>query len=206
MFAASLGAAQATAYFNPLPRPKGCPVFLLVCVSAAVTWFTRAELHALLASCRAHNAQAGSTGMLLYRDGNFMQALDGEESAVRALQARIGADLRHRGMVVIDSGPAEHRQFADWRMGFVDLTAAQDGLPPGYSRFLDLPLTEQALCPHPGPLLAVAALVQAARLMAGPPARQINAPTQSGRCQTTPSSFRIASSGTSCGSAFNHGM
>ncbi len=57
-------------------------------------------------------------------------------------------------MVVIDRGPAEHRQFADWRMGFVDLTAAQDaaqdGLPPGYSRFLDLPLTEQAFAHTPG--------------------------------------------------------
>ena len=31
-------------------------------------------------------------------------------------------------------------------------------------------------------------------------------PAQSGRCQTTPSSLRMASSGTSCGSAFSHGM
>ena len=148
--ASSLEPAQATAYFGPLPRFRGCPVFFLVYVSAAVTWFSSAELRALLDSCRAHNAQAGITGMLLYKDGNFMQALEGEESAVRALQARIGADLRHRGMVVIDSGPAQHRQFADWRMGFADLTAAPHGLPPGYSRFLDLPLTEQAFAHAPG--------------------------------------------------------
>lgn len=150
MSADSLEAVQAIAYFTPLPRPKGCPVFFLVYVSAAVTWFSNAELHALLDSCRAHNAQAGITGMLLYKDGNFMQALEGEELAVRALHARIVGDLRHRGLVVIDSGPAAHRQFADWRMGFADLTAAPDGLPPGYSRFLDQPLTEQAFAQAPG--------------------------------------------------------
>ena len=68
-------------------------MFSLVYVSAAVTWFSDRELRGLLAQCRLSNAQTGITGMLLYKDGNFMQTLEGDERTVRALEARI-AELR----------------------------------------------------------------------------------------------------------------
>ena len=124
-------------------------MFFLVYVSAAVTWFSDAELRVLLARSRAANAAAGITGMLLYKDGNFMQVLEGEESAVLALQERIAADPRHRGMVTIDSGPLAARQFADWSMGFADLGAAADAAPPGYVPFIDLALTDPAFAQGP---------------------------------------------------------
>ena len=127
-------------------------MFFLVYVSAAVTWFSAAELHSLLAAARANNQRAGITGMLLYKDGNFMQVLEGEEAAVRALQARIACDLRHRGMVVIASGPLQQRQFPDWTMGFADLSLVADSpLPEGYSEFLDLPFTDPAFANSPEP-------------------------------------------------------
>ena len=88
-------------------------MFSLVYVSAAVTWFSDRELRALLAQCRLSNAQTGITGMLLYKDGNFMQALEGEERTVRALEARIAADRRHQGMVTLLSGHTAQRQFSD---------------------------------------------------------------------------------------------
>ena len=50
----------------------------LVYVSAARKLFDEAELSALLTQCRANNARLGVTGVLLYADGNFMQALEGE--------------------------------------------------------------------------------------------------------------------------------
>ena len=122
-------------------------MFFLVYVSAAVTWFSEAELRGLLAHCRAANTAAGITGMLLYKDGNFMQVLEGEESAVRALHARIAADPRHRGMVTIDSGPLAARQFADWSMGFADLDAA--AALPGYVPFVDAAFTDPAFAQMP---------------------------------------------------------
>ena len=128
---------------------KRSRVFFLVYVSAAVTWFSPAELRALLATARAENQRAGITGMLLYKDGNFMQVLEGDEAAVRRLQARIAADRRHRGMVVIDSGPLAEREFAAWSMGFCDLNAGSDALPPGYSDFLDLPLDDPLFASSP---------------------------------------------------------
>ena len=117
-------------------------VFFLVYVSAAATWFSPAELRSLLAHSRDNNMAAGVSGLLLYKDGNFMQVLEGEEATVRALVSRIAVDRRHQGVVVICSGQTKERQFADWRMAFIDLNQAADLLPAGYSDFLQTPLTE----------------------------------------------------------------
>lgn len=124
-------------------------MFSLVYVSAAVTWFSDRELRALLAQCRLSNAQTGITGMLLYKDGNFMQALEGDERTVRALEARIAADRRHQGMVTLISGHTAQRQFSDWTMGFFDLNAPAGDLPAGYTEFLDTPLSDAAFLPAP---------------------------------------------------------
>ena len=125
-------------------------MFFLIYVSAAVTWFSPSELRALLDRSRARNAQAGITGMLLYQDGNFMQALEGDESVVRALEARIASDLRHRGMVTVCTGSTEQRQFPDWSMAFHDLGAADLAVPAGYSDFLATPLDSQLFRQEPG--------------------------------------------------------
>jgi Sensors of blue-light using FAD len=125
-------------------------LFFLIYVSAAVTWFSDSELRTLLASARRSNHQAGITGMLLYKDGNFMQALEGEEAAVLSLYARLQADRRHRGVLMLDSGRTGARQFAQWSMAFHDLSAGQGAMPDGYSRFLDEPLTSPAFAHEPG--------------------------------------------------------
>jgi len=125
-------------------------VFYLVYVSAAVTWFSPAELRALLVNARHRNERADLTGMLLYKDGNFMQALEGPEAHVRALYARVEGDRRHRGLLVLDSGPQAARQFASWSMAFHDLSLARDDLPSGYSRFMDEPLNSPTFLQQPG--------------------------------------------------------
>lgn len=71
-------------------------MFFLVYVSSAVRPFSRSDLEDLPATSRDNNAELGITGMLLYRDDNFMQILEGEEGPVRALYDKIGNDPRHR--------------------------------------------------------------------------------------------------------------
>ena len=123
-------------------------MFFLVYLSAAVTWFSGKELRDMLATCRANNSRDGITGMLLYKDGNFMQVLEGEETAVRALLHRISGDLRHRSLVVIDSGTASTREFGAWSMAFTDLSA-NTSTPDGYSEFMNLPLSDPAFINNP---------------------------------------------------------
>jgi len=124
-------------------------MFFLVYLSAAVTWFSSKELRDMLVTCRVSNERDDITGMLLYKDGNFMQVLEGQEAAVRMLHQRINADLRHRGLVVIDSGYSSARQFGAWSMAFTDLGASSPTLPEGYSEFMDTPLTDPAFIEHP---------------------------------------------------------
>lgn len=108
----------------------------LVYVSTATTPFTPAELHELLRRARVNNARVGVTGMLLYHDGNFIQALEGPRDAVAAIQERIAHDPRHHGILVLYNARIETRSFANWSMGFVDSARSGAVLPEGFSSFL----------------------------------------------------------------------
>lgn len=116
-------------------------MFSLLYVSSAVRPFSGSDLEELLATSRDNNARVGITGMLLYKDGNFMQVLEGEEGAVRDLYDKIGDDPRHRGEIVLREGFTEERQFPGWSMGFRDLESPGARAIPGYSGFLNTPLT-----------------------------------------------------------------
>jgi hypothetical protein len=60
---------------------------------------------------------------------------------VRTLYAKIRRDPRHRGLLTLLQGPLAERQFPDWSMGFNDLNTAEALSTPGYSEFLNTPLT-----------------------------------------------------------------
>jgi hypothetical protein len=116
-------------------------VYFLVYVSSAVKLFAREELVRLLRKSRANNARNGITGMLLYKDGNFMQILEGEQAAVVETYARISGDRRHRNQIVLLRGEEDERQFPEYKMGFYDLNSPEVHGLPGYSEFLNSPLT-----------------------------------------------------------------
>jgi FAD-dependent sensor of blue light len=116
-------------------------VYYLVYVSSTITPLSRSELVDLLAKSRANNSRLGITGMLLYKDGNVMQVLEGQAQNVRALYAKISRDPRHKGLIVLIDGEADARQFPDWSMAYRDLSDAEVLAMPGYSEFLNAPLT-----------------------------------------------------------------
>lgn len=117
------------------PGPGGGLVSV-VYVSTAVRPFGRRELLSLLRDARARNAAAGITGMLLYRSGNFIQALEGPPAAVDALLGRIARDGRHAGMILVLRRTVATREFAGWSMGFDDLSRHDLAGEPGFSDFL----------------------------------------------------------------------
>ena len=113
----------------------------LVYVSSAREKFSKAELVELLEKSRANNSRLGLTGMLLYKDGNFIQTLEGDESVLRPLFAKISADYRHAGVIVLLDGKIESRNFPDWSMGFRDLSDPSLRDLPGYNEFLNVSLS-----------------------------------------------------------------
>jgi hypothetical protein len=93
--------------------------------SRATQAFTEVDLQALLEWSRIYNAQHQITGLLLYSDGRFVQLIEGDEDAVRALYARIQKDTRHTQVVTLSDGPGPQRWFADWYMAFGHVDAPE---------------------------------------------------------------------------------
>jgi hypothetical protein len=115
-------------------------VYFLVYVSSATHQLSRAELDDILESSRVNNSAADISGALLYKGGNVMQVLEGEQSAVKGLYGKICRDPRHNGIISIWEGTQESRQFPRWSMAFGDLDSAETAARMGYSDFFDAPL------------------------------------------------------------------
>lgn len=100
----------------------------LVYVSKAVNRMEEEELTELLRLARAFNERNQITGLLLYDGyGTFIQALEGDESAVEKLYQKILRDKRHRNITRIGRHYIEDRSFPSWQMGF--RTFGQADLP-----------------------------------------------------------------------------
>ncbi len=115
-------------------------LFQIIYVSTASEPFGRAELVKLLRQSVRRNMQSGITGLLLYKDGSFMQVLEGEERAVVALYSKISRDPRHHHVIPLIHEPIEQRNFPNSAMAFRDLNAAELRNLAGYSEFLNTPL------------------------------------------------------------------
>lgn len=128
----------------------------LVYVSSASHLMAEAELTALLETSRRRNTEDGLSGMLLYKDGSFMQVLEGSESAVDQTFARIEQDSRHGGIIVLRQGETEARGFPDWSMGFRTVSAADLARLPGFVSLGNETFTEPAFTENPH--IAISAL------------------------------------------------
>jgi hypothetical protein len=76
------------------------------------------DLDDILTASRRNNAQLGITGLLLFIDDGFLQVLEGEESAVREVYARVASDPRHGNATVMLDREIPARAFPEWSMGF----------------------------------------------------------------------------------------
>lgn len=121
----------------------------LTYVSSAAAKLSTADLLSILQASRRNNTAIGVTGLLLYKDGNFMQVLEGEEEAVQTTHLRIARDPRHHGLITLLDAPVERRSFEDWSMGFQDLSGDAPLGVPGYHEFRSLPLVGKEFTTNP---------------------------------------------------------
>ncbi|MEM1041230.1 MAG: BLUF domain-containing protein [Bacteroidota bacterium] len=113
----------------------------IVYVSSATHPFSDHDLDRLVRVSRRNNEAAGITGMLLHRDGHFIQTLEGPPSAVYRAYARIRRDPRHRRLIRLVDRPTSVRQFAGQAMGFCNT----DKLPAVDRRALNVFLSEPSV-------------------------------------------------------------
>ncbi|ARN74127.1 BLUF domain-containing protein [Oceanicoccus sagamiensis] len=109
------------------------PLSHLIYVSSTSQLLSEAELKEILIGARTQNEQHDITGMLLYNDGNVMQVIEGEPTAVETLFSNIQQDPRHNGIIVLVKEAIAEREFPDWRMSYQNISG-QD--VEGFSDFL----------------------------------------------------------------------
>lgn len=95
------------------------------------------DLVRLLSQARRRNFRRRITGMLLYKDGHFMQVLEGDERDVLDVFADILKDHRHKSVDTLRTEYIQHRNFPDWSMGFVNVDNLDTSSLPGFTRFLE---------------------------------------------------------------------
>ncbi len=136
--------AMESSQKETVPAEEAERTSFLIYVSIATQPFSEAELVDLLTTSRKNNAAVGVTGMLLYKEGKFMQLLEGEETQVARVFEKISRDSRHRDVITLLKGREDKRSFSEWMMGFANLENAEAESVPGYSEYLNTPLTADA--------------------------------------------------------------
>ncbi|WP_298192663.1 BLUF domain-containing protein [Novosphingobium sp.] len=78
------------------------------------------QAHEICLRSEDRNARIGISSVFTLHKGRFAQVMEGPETAVRALLARIKADPRHHSLTVLADGPLVARRYAGSSMKFCD--------------------------------------------------------------------------------------
>lgn len=76
------------------------------------------DLLRLLLAARRYNGDHGITGLLLFRDGVFMQLLEGAAADIEGLYARIAEDPRHQDVDMLQAADGVERMLPGWQMAY----------------------------------------------------------------------------------------
>lgn len=117
-----------------MSEKESTPIFQIVYVSTAIELIDEATMLHMLDDIRAKNLKADITGIMLYCEGNILQVLEGEKSNVEYLMSKIGADTRHRRIIVLLREYLSERQFPTWSMAYKSLSVEEG---EGITEFLE---------------------------------------------------------------------
>ena len=104
-------------------------IYQLVYVSISDLEFDNQDIMNLLDVAREKNSQLDITGMLIYKDGIFMQLLEGKKEVVRNVYDNtIVHDRRHSNCRVILEAEGNERLFRSWTMAYKDVHESEHKL------------------------------------------------------------------------------
>jgi hypothetical protein len=123
----------------------------LIYTSQAKEEFSKRNLLDLLHESRTFNALDNITGVLMYKEGRFLQVIEGESDVVNDLFTRILRDQRHKKVKLHYNSSINSRLFSNWAMGCAYFNQPKLSLIPGILKDLNdskimedliLPITE----------------------------------------------------------------
>lgn len=74
----------------------------------------------ILIKARHYNSLNNITGILLFRNGEFLQLLEGDQFDVYFTFKKIRDDKRHNKIKILHESPIEQRLFTGWSMAYKD--------------------------------------------------------------------------------------
>lgn len=95
-------------------------IFHLVYISEAVADISYTDIRDILEVGRKRNLQDDVTGLLIFRDGYFVQLLEGNEVNVRKVLNRILLDDRNYSLRILTESTSEQRLFDNNPLAFYD--------------------------------------------------------------------------------------
>ncbi|WP_158841867.1 BLUF domain-containing protein [Polaribacter sp. L3A8] len=113
--------------------------------SKATVEFTKRDLLDLLHDSRAYNTLDNISGVLIHKEGYFLQILEGEPKDLNDLLARLRKDTRHTEFKIIDDCLVDKRMFLNWAMGCADFDDPSLSMIPGVRSGLTNPEVMESL-------------------------------------------------------------
>jgi len=89
-------------------------MYQLIYISSATKSLAREEFLELVAHSKSKNTAMGITGILMFKDGNFMQVLEGKQELIAKLYSTIKVDSRHTLVSIIQEGLINLREYPGW--------------------------------------------------------------------------------------------
>lgn len=108
-------------------------IYQLIYVSSSQQLMDEQTLASLLTDFKQANDKHGITGMLLYKDGDIMQVIEGAKENILQLIENIKLDKRHSSMIILWQGEVPNREFGNWSMSYKDISSSN---VDGFSSFL----------------------------------------------------------------------
>ena len=80
--------------------------------------FNESELEKILAAAEKNNPSVSVTGCLVYKNGIFLQLLEGDSKDLDTIYSKISKDPRHENIAKLYRGRIQDRLFPDWSMAY----------------------------------------------------------------------------------------
>jgi hypothetical protein len=99
----------------------------------------------ILAACHNYDRVSGLTGALVFNEEFFLQAMEGERSAISEQLWRLSADQRLSGMVLVSCRTIERRDFEGWMVGYAGHSEPLDAIYMHYGTAAKLDPTDMSV-------------------------------------------------------------